>query len=260
MSKIQRRSREELEALAQQFASGGPVQTGTVPMWVWAVCGVVLAALAAWVFWPEPESQRERVAPAVNEAEQWHQRFEAERERRRRAQQAGGDYLARSAAADNALLNEMSASAQRLADKAEAKPGPASQPKAGSKPEGQAGSPKGETATASASPATPSPGPQASHAAPEPTPSQAAPETAKAAPADTAPPPAAEVAQCRIHVSELSASGKLTYADIARMKGARVDEKNGHVFTPAIPLKGRSVVFDVAPNGCVSIARSTLTR
>ncbi|MGH8482251.1 MAG: hypothetical protein ACRES8_07315, partial [Nevskiaceae bacterium] len=75
-------------------------------------------------------------------------------------------------------------------------------------------------------------------------------------------PPATQVAQadpseCTIHVSELSKSGKLTYADVARMKGARLNDKTGSVYTPPVQAGGgRTVVFEVLPNGCVEVVRS----
>ena len=66
----------------------------------------------------------------------------------------------------------------------------------------------------------------------------------------------ADKASCQIHVSELTKSGKLTYADVKRMKGSRFDEKSGHVFTPPIQAAGgRSIVFEVFPNGCVLVGR-----
>ncbi len=67
---------------------------------------------------------------------------------------------------------------------------------------------------------------------------------------------AREKANCAMHVSALSASGKLTYEDVKRMRGARLDPASGKVRTPPVPGPGgREVIFEVTPDGCVKVKR-----
>ena len=266
-----RRSREEVEALAKNFVAT-PVEAAPAPAkprvrLVLAAGGAMLLTVLAFSAWPEreatPPGPAETARP-VTEAEQWRQRYEAERERKRQELASGQEYLQRIAAADNALLNDMTARAENLAGRSVAV---ASAPASGQVP-----TPREEPAkAANAVPATaPSKAPANSSqsattgvgtppkpaSAPAPAPQQ---QVAKAAPAEPAPPvtvQAAPVASCSIHVSELSSSGKLTYADVARMKGARVDTRTGHVFTPPVQAAGgRTVIFEVMPSGCVRLAR-----
>lgn len=248
----QRRKREELEALAAEFVNSKihvkqPARRPSPALLGGAAAA--LFALLGWLLWPQADvtSVRDDSAAAAVEAEAWAKRLEAERERKRRELQSSRDYLAKMAASDSALLADMTSRAQALEKRADAAPAPGS----------------GEPTPRTAEP-TPRAEPAAAAAAPA---RQDAPPatTASAAPASAAPAPAAQpqaqVAQaapasCTIHVSELSGSGKLTYADVARMKGTRTDGR-GHLFTPPVTAaNGRTVVFEVMPNGCVRIART----
>lgn len=241
-----RRNREELEMLAAEFVNSRihvrePPPRQLPKAALAAAAGALSVALLAWVMWPAGEAAPTRDAPpTAAEAEQWARKVEAERERKRQQLQQSREYLAKMAAADSALLGEMTARAQNLAARADAAaPGAART--------GAAPSPSSE------------PTPSNEAAAPAPGVAQAAnPATAPAEPAQPAEQQLAQVAaaNCGIHVSELSASGKLTYADVARMKGARTDASTGHVFTPPVDAgRGRTVVFEVMPTGCVRVAR-----
>lgn len=253
-----RRSREEVEALAKNFVAA-PAEDGmaiSVPRVLAGVgvAGAVLAAALAWVAWPDREVARPAVAEAsrVNpEAEQWRQKFEAERERKRRELAASKEYLERIAAADAALMKDMTTRASQLAERAVRAP-------AASVAEGVP-TPRDEpvrvaAAPAKAAPTVAAPAPAQPKVAPVPQPEPARPAPAAAA----APQEVAQAARsdCAIHVSELSSSGKLTYQDVTRMKGARVDPKSGHAFTPPVAAAGgRTVVFEVMPDGCVRVRK-----
>jgi hypothetical protein len=241
-----RRSREEVEALAKNFvaapAEDALAVSGPRVLAGLGVGGAVLAAALAWVAWPQSESVRPALAEAPRaapEADQWRQKFEAERERKRRELAASKEYLERIAAADAALMKDMTTRASQIAERAAAMP------------------------AASVSEAAPTPRDQPARVAAAPARPQAAavsqPEPAKPAPAATTAPQ--EVAQapkasCAIHVSELSSTGKLTYQDVARMKGARWDAGTGIVLTPPVPARGgRTVAFEVSPDGCVRVRK-----
>lgn len=246
-----RRNREELEALAAEFVNSKLVVRTPEPTWLrkplpkplvaalGAAGGAALIGLLAAVFWPSAqETTAVTAGPGAVEAELWAQRLEQQRERKRQELERSRQYLAKMAAADSALVGEMSSRAQGLAARADR---PASRPV-------DEPTPKSTSQPAPAFAAEHKPAPQAA-VAPAQVPAQA---PAKAAPA---PARVAAAAQCNIHVSELSSSGKLTYADVARMKGTRTNAA-GHVFTP--PLKaadGRTVVFEVMPSGCVRVER-----
>jgi len=278
-----RRSREEVEALAQNFVAT-PVEEVAPPksrsMLMAAVAGaVVVAGLVAYLAWPSSGAQAPRAAApgadrAAAEVEELRLRLEAERERQRKELAAGSDYLERIAAADAALVKDLSAQADRLADRQASltasapapAPAPARPAPAGSSE--QLPTPRDEAARRAAAPATSSPTPvTAAPSSPQKVAATTAPQqkaaTAQAQPAQAAPAAAepvtvaqAPAANCSIHVSELSSGGKLTYEGIRKMKGVRIDETTGHVFTPPVPAAGgRKVVFEVMPNGCVSVAR-----
>lgn len=241
-----RRSREEVEALAKNFVAA-PAEDAlaiSVPRVVVGVgiAGAVLVAALAWFAWPEPEAARPAVtvAPrATPEADQWRQKFEAERERKRRELAAGKEYLERIAAADSALMKDMTTRASQLAERTMAIP-------AASVAEGVP-TPRDVPARVAAAPAQPK-----AAAASQPEPAKPAP-AAMAAPQEVAQAPRSS---CAIHVSELSSSGKLTYQDVTRMKGARVDAGTGIVLTPPVPARGgRTVAFEVAPDGCVRVRK-----
>jgi hypothetical protein len=198
-----RRNREELEQLAAEFVNSRLIVRTPLPRRVpkaaLAAAGAVVAVAAlAWVLWPtDPAEAARDAAPAVADSEQWAQRLEAERERQRRQLEQARAHSAKMAAADNALVSQLTVRARQLAARSDA-------------------------------PATAQPAPAAA-------------------------------ASCGIHVSELSDSGALTYADVVRMKGARLDAATGHVFTPPVQAggDGPTVVFEVMPTGCVRIARKT---
>lgn len=245
-----RRSREEMEALAKNFVAA-PVEKAPAPAKPFAKIamaagGVALLAVLVVVAWPARE-EAARPAPAeanraAAEVEELRQRLEAERERKRQDLAAGKEYLERIAAADASLVDEMTERAQRLSERAAAAPATATDdvPTPRDEPAPTAPAPKAPaTSLAAAAPAAPAPAKTA------PAPEQ---QVAKAAPA--------EAVKCALHVSELSKSGKLTYADVARMKGARLDEKTGNVTTPPVQSIGkRPVAFEVQPNGCARLVR-----
>jgi len=252
-----RRSREDMEALAKNFVAT-PVQEAPARVKPYvkialAAGGVALLAVVAIVAWP---SREEAARPAQSEAnraaaevEQLRQRLEAERERKRQELTAGKEYLERIAAADAALVSEVSDRAQNLAERTAA---------AAPVPSSELPTPREELARTQRS----APAKAATATTPTPPPTSAAPasappqQVAKAAPVEAAPAEAPPKADCAIHVSELSANGKLTYADITRMKGVRLDEATGHAFTPPVKAAGgRTMVFEVMPDGCVRVAR-----
>lgn len=262
-----RRSREEVEALAKNFVAtpleevvpAKPRQR--IAMAAGAGAVVLLAVVAAFA-WPKRQVQRDTTAQAeaAAEAEQWKARFEAEKERKRKELEAGADYLERIAASDAAMLKDLSSRADRLAARQEAALAAATEapptPREQARPQppattvASASKPAPATTTTTApAPATTAqqkPAAPAEQAAAKPAPATAQPTTVAQAPA----------VNCAIHVSELSSSGKLTYEDIKRMKGARLDEDTGHVFTPPVQAAGgRTVVFEVMPDGCVKVGR-----
>ncbi len=267
-----RRSREEMEALAKNFV-GTPTEEPILPAKPSARLAIMgggaaalVAVVLAVVFWPKA-GKDEAVARnpaetsrAAAEAEQYRQRFEAERERKRQELASGKDYLERMAAADAALMKDLSDSAGALAERAARAPAPAPAPS------DQPPTPRDTSAKPAAAKAAPAPAPAqttpATTASAAPAKPAPAAETPKAEPAAAAPAEVAQVdkSECSIHVSELSKSGKLTYADVKRMKGARIDEDTGNVFTPPVQTGGRTVIFEVFPTGCVQLVRSSLGR
>jgi uncharacterized membrane-anchored protein YhcB (DUF1043 family) len=250
-----RRSREEVEALAKNFI-GAPVEEGApaksrIPLLAAAAGGAIVLAVIAFVAMPDQEvAEAPRATPeqsrAAAEAEAMRQRFEAERERKRKELAASSAYMEKMAAADAQLLKDMSSQAEMLASRVAAKPAAESEPTPReAAPQKSAPAP---TTTLASAPAKPAP---TAAAAPQP-PAKTEPAPAAAAPVQVA---QVDKSQCSIHVSELSKSGKLTYADVARMKGARLDADTGHVFTPPVEAGGRRVVFEVMPTGCVRLRR-----
>jgi hypothetical protein len=251
-----RRSREEVEALAKNFVAapveGAAAAKSRIPLLAAAAGGVIALTVIAFVAMPgKPAAESPRATPeqsrAAAEAEALRQRFEAERERKRKELAASSAYMEKMAAADAQLLKDMSSQAEMLASRAAARPAPAeSEP---TPREATARPVPAPTTTAASAPAKSAPAPTTTAAATQ--------EPAKAQPAAAAPVQVAQVdkSACSIHVSELSKSGKLTYADVARMKGARLDSDTGNVFTPPVQAGGRSVVFEVMPTGCVRVAR-----
>jgi hypothetical protein len=264
-----RRSREEVEALAKNFVATpanddtGPAKPKTMVMAA-AAGAVVIVGLIAWIAWPSSggESARadnQELSRASAEVEALRQRMEAERERQRKELEAGKEYMERIAAADAAQMKDLAAQVDRLTQRvaqisasapaSDQAPTPREETRTAAAPPKQA--PATTTASASPAPATTAP-PAPQKAAPAPAQQQQA-APAQAEPTQVAQAPASD---CKIHVSELSSSGKLTYESIKKMKGARVDESTGHVFTPPVPAaNGRSVTFEVMPDGCVTVAR-----
>lgn len=249
-----RRSREEVEALAKNFVGAPAEEAPKSRIGLFGAVGGGLIALALVVAVALPDRQAAEPARATAEqsraaaeAEAMRQRFEAERERKRKELAASSAYMEKMAAADAQLMKDMSAQAEVLASRVAAKPAAAAESE-----------PTPRDATAS----KPAPTPATTTAS---APAKAAPvttaaatqEPAKAQPAAAAPTQVAQVdkSQCSIHVSELSKSGKLTYADVARMKGARLDPDSGNVFTPPVQAGGRTVIFEVMPTGCVRLTR-----
>jgi hypothetical protein len=257
-----RRNRDELETLAANFvnsrihvAPAPPARLSKPVLAAGAALGLIVLAVLAWMLWPAAEAEPVReAAPAVHEAAQWTKRIEAERERKRQELARSAEYLQKMAAADGALVSEMTQRAQQLAARVE-QPATA---RATDEP-----TPKGAEPAARGSAAAPAPAAQPPADAPQQQVASAGPAPAAAsgdARAPAAPTQVAQAANCKIHVSELSASGKLTYADVARMKGARTDAR-GNVYTPPVAASGyRAVVFEVHPNGCVDIVRSSIQR
>ncbi|HUR42233.1 MAG TPA: hypothetical protein VM240_13795 [Verrucomicrobiae bacterium] len=241
-----RRKREELEVLAANFVNSRLQKKMELPMPAAAgprvpravlFAGVALFTIGAlaWLSWPETEvvEPSRDAAASAQDTQLLAQRLEAQRERQRKELESGRVYLDKIASADSALLADMTARAQALESRA-----------APTTAKADAGGP---TPRLEAAIATPAPAPAAARPL-----APASQEAPALQPVEMATAPAAS---CNIHVSELSSSGKLTYADVARMKGARTDA-SGHVFTPPVAANGRTVVFEVLPSGCVRIART----
>lgn len=274
-----RRSREEVEALAKTFVAT-PVEDAAPPksramLLAVSAGAVALAGIVAVFAWPSPEQAARPAVDtprAVSEVEELRQRLEAERERQRQELQAGTDYMAKMAAADARLVKDLSDQADKLADRqalAAATPAPKPAATRGTtnealptprdEPVRQVAAAARPNPTAAAAPATAAPGAQPKAAATAPQQKVAtATQPVQATPAAAEPAQVAQAdpSECTIHVSELSSSGKLTYEDIKRMKGARIDADTGHVFTPPVKAAGgRTVVFEVMPDGCVRVGR-----
>jgi hypothetical protein len=249
-----RRSREEVEALAKNFIAtpieGDPPAKSRIPLIAAAAgAGIVLAVIAFVAMSGKETAETTRAAAepsrAAAEAEALRQRYEAERERKRKELAASSQYMEKMAAADAQLLKDMSSQAELLTRRAATQPAAT----ADSPP-----TPRDAPAKSAPAPTTVASAPQKS----APTPAVATTQPpAQATPAAAAPTQVAQVdkSQCSIHVSELSKSGTLTYADVSRMKGARLDSDTGNVFTPPVQAGGRTVVFEVMPTGCVRLVR-----
>jgi hypothetical protein len=249
-----RRSREEVEALAKNFvgAAGEDAPKSKVPMLAAVGGGLIALALIVAVALPgrqAAESTRSTAeqSRAAADAEAMRQRFEAERERKRKALAASTAYMEKMAAADAQILKDMSSQAEMLARRAAAQPAATGEPTPREAPAKAAPAP-----TTTVAGAQPKPAPTTAAAA-----TTAPPAPAKSEPTAAAPTQVAQVdkSQCSIHVSELSKSGKLTYADVAKMKGAKLDPDTGNVFTPPVQAGGRTVVFEVMPTGCARLIR-----
>lgn len=256
-----RRSREEVEALAKNFVAApveaAPARSSKALLMAGVGGAAVLAGAVAFFALRSGGAEEVRqdsaaASRAAAEVEEIRQRMEAERERARKELEAGKEYLERIGAADAALVEDLSARADRLTDRqaavAAAAPAPSSDlPTPREEPRAATAAPR----VAAAQPAKVEPAPVQQAAVAKPVP-------AKAEPATTEPATVAEApkSDCSIHVSELSGSGKLTYEGIKKMKGVRIDEATGHVFTPPVPAAGgRNVVFEVMPDGCVRVAK-----
>ena len=275
----QKRRREELEALAADFVNSqlhAKAAPRKAPLGVIVAAGAVATVAIAWLMWPQREDappQAARAAAPAAQAEDWGKRLEAERERKRR-ELGSSEYMSTMAAADSALLKEIGSRASALTQvpEAPAEPAPAPARRVAATASGEptpktaepapkAAEPAPRTAETrapvqtAAAPAQPAPAPVEQRAEPR---SAAAPakEPEKTAPAAEPTQVAAAPADCKLRVSQLSASGKLTYADVAKMKGARTDDR-GHVFTPMVSMAdGRRVIFEVMPNGCMNWRRA----
>lgn len=231
-----RRSRKELEALAERFVKSevsSVVRKRRIEQKRFDVVGMAVAVvyISAVAWFVVPKDVREGTTRAVEvtesaagEAVLLQRKLEAERERARQELASSRGFLEKLAADEAAAVREMEQRARALEARAARKPVPAA-------------------------PAIPAPQGAAA----------VAPTVARAAPAVATPAPdvAAEKASCTIHVSELSSSGKLTYADVARMQGVRKDERTGNVLTPPVKAAGgRMVSFEVLPTGCVRVVRT----
>lgn len=232
-----RRSRQELEALAAQWVTSDVssiVRKRRVKQRRFDVVGIAVAVVyisaVAWFVLPkdvrEGTTRAGPVETAAGEAVLLQRKLEAERERRRHELESSRGFLEKMAAEEAATLRDLEQRARAL--------------------EARAATPKAGPAPVPAQAATVEP------VVPAATPTSAAPATEK---------PKTDVAaakeSCSIHVSELSASGTLTYADVARMRGARKDEQTGNVLTPPVKAAGgRLVSFEVLPTGCVRVVRT----
>jgi len=248
-----RRSREEVEALAKNFvgASADDAPKSRVALFASVGGGLIAAALIVAVALPgrqaaEPARAAAEQSRAAAEAEAMRQRFEVERERKRKELAAGTAYMEKMAAADAQILKDMSSQAEMLTRRAAAQPAATGDAEPTPREAPAKSAPAPATAVASAPPK-----PAATTAA------TAQPAPARSEPAAAAPTQVAQVdkSQCSIHVSELSKSGKLTYADVTKMKGAKLDPDTGNVMTPPVQAGGRTVVFEVMPTGCVRLMR-----
>lgn len=230
-----RRTRDELEALSRTSLAvpeASPPRGMSTYMLV--VLGLVVFGMVAWLL--SPRTDVARTHGVDSEAMKLQQRIKEDRERARRAQ-TEGNYLERSAAGEVALLKEFTQGGERLAAIADAAPADDAAANEAVLPSNAATPPSAATRDTASAPA----------------------ETANAGTA-SAPAAVAERPKCRLYVSELSASGKLTYEDILQMKGARKSGSAGHVLTPPVNVNGREMIFEVAPDGCVNVARNNLAR
>lgn len=251
-----RRSREEMEALAKNFVAtpveAAPAKSSKALLMAGVGGAVVLAGVVAFfALRSGGEGARQETAAtaaaarAAAEVEEIRLRMEAERERSRKELEASSDYLERIGAADAALVQDLSDRADRLSARQAAAATVAPAPSA------DVPTPREETRVATAAPKAAPVQP----AKVEPAPVQQA-AVAKPEPAKVAPTTVAEAPKCEIHVSELSKSGTLTYDAIKKMKGVRIDDFTGNVFTPPVMTgAGRKVVFEVLPTGCVRVAK-----
>src|SRR5262245_28802025 len=189
----QRRSREELEALAKSFVNTPTGEVAPAKPIVKILMGVgaaVLLIVIVVLAWPKGKDAARMQAAADNtraaaEAEAAQKRFEAERERTRQQLASGQEYLQRMAAADAELMKEMTERAEKLAQRAAAFAAEDNTP-----------SPREEAARVAAAPTTQKPAATAPATAPAQTaskPTTTAPATtpptqvASAAPAQAAP-------------------------------------------------------------------------
>ena len=255
-----RRSREEMEALAKNFvatpAEAAPAKSSKAMLMAGVGGAVALAGVVAFFALrsggQEARQDSAAAARAAAEIEEIQQRLEAERERSRKELEAGKEYLERIGAADAALVQDLSDRADRLASRqataATAAPAPSADvPTPREEPRVAAAAPR----VAAAQPAKVEPAPVQQAAAARPEPAKVETAKAEAPAAADAPKPI-----CEIYVSELSRSGTLTYESIKKMKGVRIDDFTGNVFTPPVMTgAGRKVVFEVLPNGCVRVAK-----
>lgn len=247
---LRRRDRAELETLAAEFVKAPDAQSPVSLKFAISATASTIVALGVlwWVLGGDVEPPLPRTQDsAASEATAWQQRAAAERERRRRELAAGLNYMDKLAQEERAALQAF--------QREEASP-PAVDPDPA--PRNAAAMPDLEPTSEDSTPVS---------AVPPASTSVAALVPATQAPAsgpgtDPAKPPAtttaASAAKCSIHVSELSKSGTLTYDAVARMKGSRMDDASGHVFTAPVTVNGRSVVFEVLPDGCVRIVRSAV--
>jgi uncharacterized membrane-anchored protein YhcB (DUF1043 family) len=277
-----RRSREEMEALAKNFVAtpvdAAPAKSSKAMLMAGIGGAVVLAGVVGFFALrsggEEVRQDSAAAARAAAEVEEIQQRLEAERERTRKELEAGKEYLERIGAADAALVEDLSDRADRLAARQATATATAAAATAAPAPSADAPTPREDTRVATAAPtpkvvtplqpakvqpapvqqapAQQAPVQQAAVAKPEP----AKAEPVKTEPAKTKPTTVAEAPRCEIHVSELSKSGTLTYESLKKMKGVRIDDFTGNVFTPPVMTgAGRKVVFEVLPTGCVRVAK-----
>lgn len=249
-----RRSREEVEQ--DLVGAPAPAPTRSFSLAPWIGIGLVVLVTVLWLLSPRPEIVRDKGGMSAD-VYALQRKLAADKERAKRMQ-SSGDFMDRMAARDAQILGDLASRAAKLvqiADVSEAPAAPARKPaKPAVPPPVQSTRAKPETkpeAAPETSPAPPSPTTVAS----------AAPATASSSSnVPSAQETSARPAQCKLHVSELSSSGKLTYDDIAAMKGSRKVGGAGHVLTPPVKVNDREVTFDVAPNGCVTVARTQLGR
>ena len=255
------RSRDELEVLADKFVHGNAPEAVIEPArwptaWIAGAVGLFIVVsgvlIGLWLNGGD-DAARSTQAPATEGkpalADDWSAKLEAERQKQRVQMERSRQYLEKLAAAEAAAQVDFQQRAAALVGTSTPESRPADEPK-----------PIEQAAAAAPAPFAQAQAPLVAAAKPAESkaqPAETANPTANPAPpaATPAPQPAQTIASahtCKMHVSELSSSGTLTYEAVARIKGARVDQGSGIVTLPPVDVPGRgAMIFTVKPDGCV---------
>ena len=254
---VRQRSRGELEVLADKFVHGNAPEAVIEPArwptaWIAGAAGLFIVVsgvlIGTWLNGGD-DAARSAQMPATEAkaalVDDWATKLEAERQKQRVQMERSRQYMEKLAAVEAAAQADFQQRAAVLVAASTPESRSADEPK-----------PIDETPGAAPSPIAQAQAPFVAAAKPAESRAQPA-ETANPAPpaATPAPQPAQTIASahtCKMHVSELSSSGTLTYEAVARIKGARVDQGSGIVTLPPVDVPGRgAMIFTVKPDGCV---------